>query len=627
MESDPTIMMTTDHSSPLEKVEKFCLYENYLKNMINDLFKGDKKTNKLRDLNQLLSRPFFRISPNVPEHTRIEESYLYVERFQGFFHDAFSHSELNLTAGLACITKDYYESRWQYRLFIKDLVPENGVMSIGLETGNIDEKIVVQDWVNPENELCCDSLNELIGKLNRYLLEKEGDGFGYVHVFPDLNKLIKSFGIQASKDLIECLNSENSDNVNGSTNTKIFEFGDEKFFAKYCYNKITQNSNCSNFDDLLKSSANHSSNRSSSSAKHDLDSSFSIEFEPLATSSVRSSTNSDTSQSDTSQSDTSQSDFSQSDTSQSDTSQSDFSQSDTSQSDFSQSDASISMLNTTDGSESLLKLTDEIHVYLELKKDDNYRQHFPVLRFAHFPLNSQCYHPNTFALIFEFAENGDLKTYAAKESSKNIVVKLKWVVQILDAIEFLHQRGILHLDLKPDNILITSNGSAKVTDFDLSLPVGSVLKVSRGTPPYWSPEQKKGRGSMVSEKSDVYAVGMLTVYLMLNQIRGNLIRLLMNAFGEFDIKASDDFMSKEHTCRDGKLKLWHWKFFETLDKYEVDQSNLNEDLLHILDGSFKIEQEERLAPQGMKNLLNNYFQQTGIHGSEPNPALLENTEI
>jgi len=612
MESDPTITMTTDHSSPLEKVEKFCLYENYLKNMINDLFKGDKRKNKLRDLNQLLSRPFFRISPNEPEHTRIEESCLYVERFQGFFHDAFSHSELNLTAGLACITKDYYESRWQYRLFIKDLVPENGVMSIGLNIVNIDETIVVQDWVNPENELCCDSLNELIGKLNRYLLEKEGDGFGYVHVFPDLNKLIKSFGIQASKDLIECLNSENSDNVNGSTNTKIFEFGDEKFFAKYCYNKITQNSNCSNFDDLLKSSANHSSNRSSSSAKHDLDSSFSIEFDPFATSSVRSSTNSDASQSD----------LSQSDTSQSDTSQSDFSQSDTSQ-----SDASISMLNTTDGSESLLKLTDEIHVYLELKKDDNYRQHFPVLRFAHFPLNSQCYHPNTFALIFEFAENGDLKTYAAKESSKNIVVKLKWVVQILDAIEFLHKRGILHLDLKPDNILITSNRSAKVTDFDLSLPVGSVLKVSRGTPPYWSPEQKKGRGSMVSEKSDVYAVGMLTVYLMLNQDEGAFFRLLMYAFSEFDIKASDDFMSKEHTCRDGKLKLWHWKFFETLDKYEVDQSNLNEDLLHILDGSFKIEQEERLAPQGMKNLLNNYFQQTGIHGSEPNPALLENTEI
>ena len=234
-------------------------------------------------------------------------------------------------------------------MFIKDLVPENGVMSIGLKIENIDETIVVQDWVNPENELCCDSLNELIGKLNRYLLEKEGDGFGYVHVFPDLNKLIKSFGIQASKDLIECLNSENSDNVNGSTNTKIFEFGGEKFFAKYCYNKITQNSNCSNFDDLLKSSANHSSNRSSSSAKHDLDSSFSIEFDPFATSSVRSSTNSDASQSD----------LSQSDTSQSDTSQSDFSQSDTSQ-----SDASISMLNTTDGSESLLKLTDEIHVYL-----------------------------------------------------------------------------------------------------------------------------------------------------------------------------------------------------------------------------------------------------------------------
>ena len=154
-----------------------------------------------------------------------------------------------------------------------------------------------------------------------------------------------------------------------------------------------------------------------------------------------------------------------------------------------------------------------------------------------------------------------------------------------------------------------------------------MLEVSRGSTPYWSPEQKKGRGSMVSEKSDVYAVGMLTVYLMLNQDEGAFFRLLMYAFSEFDIKASDDFMSKEHTCRDGKQKLWHWKFFETLNNEVYDQSDLNEDLLRILDGSFKIEQEDRLTPQGMKNLLNNYFHQTGIHGSESNPALFENTEI
>ena len=62
----------------------------------------------------------------------------------------------------------------------------------------------------------------------------------------------------------------------------------------------------------------------------------------------------------------------------------------------------------------------------------------------------------------EYAEKGDLSTYANEPTPKIINIKIKWVVQILDGIGFLHKIGMIHLDLKPQNVVITSNEYAKV---------------------------------------------------------------------------------------------------------------------------------------------------------------------
>ena len=62
----------------------------------------------------------------------------------------------------------------------------------------------------------------------------------------------------------------------------------------------------------------------------------------------------------------------------------------------------------------------------------------------------------------EFAECGDLSSYADQKPLEPINVRINWVVQILDAIDFLHKRGIVHLDIKPLNVVKTAPGTVKV---------------------------------------------------------------------------------------------------------------------------------------------------------------------
>lgn len=88
------------------------------------------------------------------------------------------------------------------------------------------------------------------------------------------------------------------------------------------------------------------------------------------------------------------------------------------------------------------------------------------------------------------------------------------VIQVLQALAYLHRRGILHRDLKPTNILVQPDGLVRVLDFGLAV-TGKPTEQAVGTLPYMAPELLQGNPS--SEVSDLYAVGMMAYEMLTGQ--------------------------------------------------------------------------------------------------------------
>ncbi len=115
-------------------------------------------------------------------------------------------------------------------------------------------------------------------------------------------------------------------------------------------------------------------------------------------------------------------------------------------------------------------------------------------------------------IVMEYVDGGTLKDYIKKKGSLDPEETIDIGLHICSAIKHAHDNKIVHRDIKPQNILMDSDGSIKVADFGIARAVTSTTVTMAGSNVmgsvhYFSPEQ--ARGGYVDEKSDLYSLGVV----------------------------------------------------------------------------------------------------------------------
>jgi len=122
-------------------------------------------------------------------------------------------------------------------------------------------------------------------------------------------------------------------------------------------------------------------------------------------------------------------------------------------------------------------------------------------------------------IVFEFVEGENLKEVVSR-GPLAVHDALELALQVARALAFAHTRGLVHRDVKPQNVLLNEDGQAKVTDFGIarSLDVQGVTQTGTvlGTSDYIAPEQ--ARGQKVDPKTDVYSLGVVLYELLTGEV-------------------------------------------------------------------------------------------------------------
>jgi len=120
------------------------------------------------------------------------------------------------------------------------------------------------------------------------------------------------------------------------------------------------------------------------------------------------------------------------------------------------------------------------------------------------------------AFVMEFFDSENLK-YALWNASERVVKhEFRILRQVAEALDFVHSQGVVHKDIKPENVLVNTRQEAKLIDFSLAQSKMDRLfqfsKRVEGTPLYMAPEQI--RGEKCDARTDVYGFGVMTYELL-----------------------------------------------------------------------------------------------------------------
>ena len=127
-------------------------------------------------------------------------------------------------------------------------------------------------------------------------------------------------------------------------------------------------------------------------------------------------------------------------------------------------------------------------------------------------------------IVMEFVDGQTLKDMIRQQGYINPDTAIRMTIRILAAVDHAHRNGIVHRDIKPQNILVDAEGRVKVADFGIArLKATQTTNVEEGpgvsalgSVHYFSPEQ--ARGEVADEKSDLYSVGVVMYEMLTGQV-------------------------------------------------------------------------------------------------------------
>ena len=125
----------------------------------------------------------------------------------------------------------------------------------------------------------------------------------------------------------------------------------------------------------------------------------------------------------------------------------------------------------------------------------------------------------TLYLLMEYVEASNLKEIYARHDTVLLENVAQILIDMAVGLEHMHESGFMHLDFKPENVLVTRNGKVRLVDFDLAQPIPEkpkkLTKKNPGTPAYMAPEQLLGEP--ISHRVDIFSYGVTAYELLTNQ--------------------------------------------------------------------------------------------------------------
>jgi len=199
----------------------------------------------------------------------------------------------------------------------------------------------------------------------------------------------------------------------------------------------------------------------------------------------------------------------------------------------------------------------------------------------YFPI--QFNHEEFYAVLMEYIQNGDFFDIITRGILDSEILVRTYFHQLIEGLEYIHSKGIAHLDLKLENLMLDSNFRLKIIDFDHAQPITDEILTSNGTKGYRAPE------SLNKSCKDFFAADMFSVGVILYAFRAKEFPFIEDTdISEPNLESYSSFIKRKNL-------FWDWKNYGKSEKLLF-----NPDLIKLIDGLLIDNPKERLTLNEVK---------------------------